>query len=89
MLATPYVASLRIYEPLEAFEESDQLRWGQLSTDLHTGREEQLSAIKRLIHATPPAIGVDGAHIIDHNDPSYVGPWGTAQRGWAALSEFK
>ena len=89
MLATPYVASLRIYEPLEAFEESDQLRWGQLSTDLHTGREEQLNAIKRLIHTTPPAIGLDGAHMIVHNDTRYVAPWSTAQRCWAALSEFK
>ena len=27
MRPTPYVASLRVYEPLSAFEPADQLRW--------------------------------------------------------------
>ena len=32
MLPTPYVANLRAFEPLEAFDVSDQLRWQDLST---------------------------------------------------------
>lgn len=89
MLATPYVASLRIYEPLESFDESDRLRWGDITTELHTGKEEQLNALKRLIHTKRPSIGLDGAHIIVHKDARYVAPWSTAQRCWAALNEFK
>ena len=42
MRPTPYVASLRVYEPLEAFEPADQLRWSAISMNELTGREEQI-----------------------------------------------
>ena len=89
MLATPYVASLRIYEPLESFDESDRLRWGDISTELHTSKEEQLNSLRRLINTKRPSIGLDGAHIILHKDVRYVAPWSTSQRCWTALKEFK
>ena len=89
MLSTPYVASLRIYEPLDCFAESDRQRWSQLSTEIHTGKQEQLSALRRLVQVTYPSIGIDGAHIIVHKGSRYVAPWSTAQRCWAALNEFK
>lgn len=88
MHPTPYVASLRIYEPLESFEESDRQRWELARTDLHTRREEQLRALTRLVDSTRPAICRDGAHILVQNEVRYVAPWSTAQRCWTALNEF-
>ena len=49
MHPTPYVASLRIYEPLTAFGEEDQSRWSNISTATSTGRDEQQRALRRTI----------------------------------------
>jgi hypothetical protein len=89
MRPTPYVASLRIYEPIDAFTPADQLRWNAISLDSHTGKEEELRALQRVVLAEPPTIRADGAHIIDHNNKRYVSPWSTARRCWAAVEEFK
>ena len=43
MRATPYLASLRIYEPLSAFDPADRLRWQNLERDETSfNREEEL-----------------------------------------------
>jgi hypothetical protein len=86
---TPYVASLRIYEPLEAFDVSDQLRWQDLDASVDTRREEQALALRRLVFPEPPAVRPDGAHILDIDGARYVSPWSTATRCWAALDNFK
>lgn len=88
MYATPYVASLRIYEPLASFSELDQNRWEKLSADGDTRREEQISALRRLVDSKHPEIGPDGAHLIIHNCASYISPWSTAHRCRKALKEF-
>ena len=56
MRPTPYVASLRVYEPLEAFEPADQLRWSAISMNELTGREEQIRALQRIIAPESPAL---------------------------------
>lgn len=89
MRPTPYVASLRVYEPLEAFNEIEQLRWSEISMDQHTGNQEQSLALRRIIRPEPPISRIDGAHIIEHEGERYVAPWSTALRTWAALSDFK
>lgn len=89
MRPTPYVASLRVYEPLEAFSSIEQLRWNKISMDQHTGRDEQTLALRRIIKPEPPVLRVDGAHIIEHEGQRYIAPWSTALRTWAALSDFK
>ena len=89
MRPTPYVASLRVYEPLEAFGEIDQLRWSEISMDQHTGRQEQNLALRRIIRPEQTLSRIDGAHIIEHEGERYVAPWSTALRTWAALSAFK
>jgi hypothetical protein len=89
MRPTPYVASLRVYEPLEAFSPADQLRWEEISLQQYTGKEEQRRALQRTIRPESPALRSDGAHIIDHEGARYVAPWSTAQRCWAALEDFK
>jgi hypothetical protein len=89
MRPTPYVASLRVYEPIDAFSPTDQLRWNSISLDSHTGKEEELSALQRVVRAEPPTIRAEGAHIIIHNSKRYVSPWSTARRCWVALEDFK
>lgn len=89
MRPTPYVASLRVYEPLSAFEPADQLRWNAIPLTSYTGREEELRAIRRTIITEPPALRSDGAHVIEHDGKKYIAPWSTAKRCWAALEDFK
>lgn len=89
MRPTPYVASLRIYEPLSAFEPVDRLRWESLDASVDTKRAEQELALRRLVFPEPPAVRPDGAHVLDINGTRYVSPWSTATRCWAALDDFK
>ena len=89
MRPTPYVASLRVYEPLEAFSAIEQLRWNEISMDQHTGQQEQNLALRRIIRPESPISRADGAHVIEHEGQRFVAPWSTALRTWAALSAFK
>ena len=89
MKPTPYVASLRIYEPLSAFEPADRIRWKSIDASIDSRREEQALALRRLVFPEPPAVRPDGAHVLDINGVRYVSPWSTATRCWAALDDFK
>ncbi len=89
MRPTPYVASLRVYEPIDAFEPAEQLRWQAIPITASTGYDEQIRALRRLISSEPPALTADGAHILEFEGKRYVAPWSTAARSWAALETFK
>jgi hypothetical protein len=89
VLSTPYVASLRIFEPITAFPAADRLRWAQLSDEIDTRAQEQLLAMQRLIVPEPPALRPDGAHLLDVDGVRYICPWSTASRCWSALEDFK
>lgn len=89
MRPTPYVASLRVYEPIDAFEPAEQLRWQAIPITTSTGYDEQIRALRRLISSEPPALTADGAHILEFEGKRYVAPWSTAARTWAALETFK
>jgi hypothetical protein len=89
MRPTPYVASLRIYEPLTTFDKEDQSRWSQILVSSPTGRDEQHRALRRTILTEPPALKLDGAHVLEIDEKKYVAPWSTAARCWAALDDFK
>ena len=89
MSSTPYVASLRIYEPISAFPAADRLRWESLSAEVDTREEEQALALRRLIAPESPALRPDGVHILDLDGVRYISPWSTATRCWSALDDFK
>ena len=89
MRPTPYVASLRVYEPIESFKPADQLRWSQLTITSPTGWDEQVRSLKRSITSEPANLKPDGAHLLEHEGKRYVAPWSTAARCWAALEDFK
>ena len=89
MRPTPYVASLRIYEPITAFSPAERLRWEAIPITSATGFDEQERAMRRVIVTEPPALKPDGAHILEWEGQRYVCPWSTAARCWAALEDFK
>ena len=86
---TPYVASLRIYEPLSAFSPAEVLRWESIPITTTTSKDEQSCALRRTIITEPPALKPDGAHILEWEGKRYICPWSTAARVWAALDDFK
>lgn len=88
MRPTPYVASLRIYEPLSAFEPADRLRWENSSLN-NSKTQEQEDALIRVASLQLPASRPDGAHILDVDGARYICPWSTSVRTWASLSDFK
>ncbi len=89
MLPTPYVASLRVYEPIDSFEVSDQVRWSNQSISSPTGRDEQFRSLLRSVISGPLNFRPDGAHFLEHEGKRYVAPWSTAARCWIALEDFK
>jgi hypothetical protein len=89
MRPTPYVASLRIYEPIDSFSIEDQQHWSQIAISSPTGFDEQKRALTRTISNEPINLKPDGAHLLDHEGVRYVAPWSTTARCWAALDDFK
>jgi hypothetical protein len=89
MRPTPYVASLRVYEPLSSFNKLDQILWSQIPVTADTTHEEQQRALRRTIVTEPPASKPDGAYVLEIDGKRYVAPWSTAARCWAALGDFK
>lgn len=89
MRPTPYVASLRVYEPLSAFKPADQFRWNQIAVPSPTGWDEQIRALRRVIIMEPPELKSDGAHVLIHEGKRYVAPWSTTARCWVALNDLK
>ena len=89
MSSTPYVASLRIFEPLSAFPAADRLRWQELDSNEDTRAAEHALALRRLIAPESPALRPDGVHILEHDGERFIAPWSTAPRCWSALEDFK
>ena len=89
MRPTPYVASLRIYEPLSAFEPADRLRWQSIDLNDASYIFEEELALRRLVFPEPPVGRPDGVHILEIEGERFVSPWATATRCWAALDNFK
>ena len=89
MRPTPYVASLRVYEPISAFSVTDQDRWSPLTSKSQTSTDEQSQALRRIISSHFLPVKADGAHVIEIDGRKYVAPWSTTTRCWAALEDFK
>ncbi len=89
MRPTPYVASLRVYEPLSAFNPADKLRWQSIQDSSLSYVDEEKFAMQRTVVPEPPVGRPDGVHILDVDGERYVAPWSTATRCWAALDNFK
>lgn len=89
MHPTPYVAWLRIYEPIDAFDANDQARWENVGDDSTSRSQEQMNSLIRTAQPGLVLPGIDGAHVIFKDGSKFVSPWTTSQRCWAALRDFK
>jgi len=89
MLPTPYVASLRIYEPIDSFEVQDQLRWSKISDKTSTLVDEQNKSLSRMIRGDLSAFKSDGIHLLEIGGKRFIAPWSTTTRCWTALNDFK
>ncbi len=87
MLPTPYVASLRVYEPIDSFEAKDQLRWSKISDSTQTLVDEQNISLSRMIQGDPSAFKTDGVHLLEIDGKKFIAPWSTTTRCWAAFRE--
>jgi len=89
MLPTPYVASLRVYEPTDSFETKDQLRWSKISNTTTSLVDEQNISLSRMITGDLSTFKSDRVHLLEINGKRYIAPWSTSARCWAALDDFK
>lgn len=88
MIPTPYVASLRVFEPLATFSPSQRERWRRDA--ISTNRpDEQMLALHRLL--TPERVNArpDGAYSLEIENEIYIAPWSTTSRCIGALEDFK
>jgi len=87
VIPTPYVASLRIYEPLEAFPTGERDHYKSIPLPLDSKTEEQRRALANTIVPKPRQI--DGAHALEIDGERFICPWSTALRTFDALGTFK
>ena len=89
MQPTPYLSSLRVYEPIESFGVQEQLRWSKTVHTNQTFFDEQRMALSRMIRGDLSAFKNDGIHLLEINGGRYIAPWSTSLRCLTALSDFK
>jgi hypothetical protein len=86
---TPYVASLRVYEPLESFDPASQARWNAFLSNAESTKRESENAIKNLIFFERIKFSEEGVHTIDRDGKRYVSPWSVKNRTLVAMHNFK
>ena len=88
MRPTPYVASLRIYEPFESFNLGDQNLWSTEFSNLQTIFEEQNESLRKSVTLNYSYSKTDGAHFLAVDNKRYVSPWSTVIRNYNAFDDF-
>jgi hypothetical protein len=90
---TDFAASLRVYEPLAAFEGAEREHWEQYA---RAGAQlpaqaacalEQAAVAAALVHRRIPVLG-DHAHVVEVDGVTLVSPWRTTVRAQEALLDF-
>ncbi|QHC20291.1 hypothetical protein [Streptomyces sp. GS7] len=90
----PYVAYLRVYEPLAAFPEPERSYWARYAKRDHTPTavDEQRRALADLLPTPPVPVPVHesaDAFVAVVNKVTCVCPWRTRLRGWQALEALE
>ncbi|HEY6275542.1 MAG TPA: hypothetical protein VIX86_04350 [Streptosporangiaceae bacterium] len=94
----PYVAYLRVYEPLSAFTEPDSTRWAAYAASADRPRRagalaaEHADALRRLTAMTPvaaPEWESGDAYVRWVDGITYICPWQTRLRSWLGLSRLR
>ncbi|MFE6690121.1 hypothetical protein ACFVFQ_27050 [Streptomyces sp. NPDC057743] len=90
----PYVAYLRVYEPLAAFPEPERSYWARYAQRdaTPTALDEQRRALADLLPTPPVPVPVHesgDAFVAVVDDVTCVCPWRTRLRGWQALASLE
>lgn len=94
----PYVAYLRVYEPLSAFEESEAARWESYAraeaaatdtvTTLLDEQKQSLTAVLQPTGLGSPSQFDDSAYVLRDGEDIFVCPHDIRLRSWLALAEL-
>lgn len=88
-----FAASLRVYEPLAAFEGAERQHWEQYAAEgahlsAHAGVAlERAVAVASLVSRSLPQVG-EHAHVLEVDGVTLVSPWRTGVRAMEALLDF-
>ncbi|GAU66390.1 hypothetical protein SSP35_03_00380 [Streptomyces sp. NBRC 110611] len=93
-VTVPYMAYLRVYEPLAAFPEPERSHWARYAKrdDTPTAQDEQRRALADLLPTPPVPVPVHesaDAFIAVVDEVICVCPWRTRLRGWQALEALE
>lgn len=86
---TPYVSSLRVFEPIEVFPEYQQQYWSKFKPSRDTFTLEQQRALTNSILDYSLSTLDDEVHIIEIDSKRYCCPWSSLNRSFYALYDFK
>ena len=93
VLSGSFAASLRVYEPLAAFEGAEREHWEQYVADgAHLSPHaavalERAASLHAVVQRSLPDLG-EHAHVLDVDGVTLVSPWRTAVRSQEALLDF-
>lgn len=94
----PYVAYLRVYEPLTAYPEPERSKWSAYAVSEERPRRvgalgvEHTRALRRMIAVPPivaPVCESGDAYVRRVEDVTYICPWETRLRSWLAFDRFR
>ncbi len=81
------MASLRVYEPLAAFEGAERAHWEAYVAERVSPPDERLASVEAAVRRALPDPG-DHAHVLEIDGVTLVSPWRTALRAQEALLDF-
>ena len=92
-----FTASLRVYEPLAAFDGEERERWqrlaasGEARSRADSARLEHEAGIRAVAAAVPRCIPdtPDSAWVLEVDGVTLVCPWRVRERSWEALVDFR
>ena len=82
-----FVATLRVYEPLAAFEGAEREQWEQYAAQRPTAPSEREVSLEALVRRRLPDPG-EHAHVLEVDGVTLVSPWRTAVRSQEGLLDF-
>lgn len=82
-----FVATLRIYEPLAAFEGAEREQWDRYVAERPAPPSEREVSLEALVRRTVPDPG-EHAHVLDVDGVTLISPWRTAVRSQEGLLDF-
>lgn len=94
-IPAPYMAYLRVYEPLAAFPAGERAEWEAWllrNPEPKSLAEEQSASLRGLVAVPPIAVPENEsrvAYVLDNGETTLLCPWQSRLRSWLALTELR